>query len=86
MGYTLELKRLEDLLDHTDYVNEVYYKCDETEEGVYYFKIKAGKVYWEGFVRKKDKVYERLMHVLKIKGVEIKDAHKDDEFAEVLMR
>jgi len=63
--------QLDDVLDNADYVRFIIYAVEEIDDNTEYYKILAGRFYWEGEVSTKSKIYHRLIEVLSRKGVKV---------------
>jgi len=80
----LEVEDLGDLIEHADYVREIYYKMYDIDEDVVYAVIIAGRLIWRGEINKNTPRYRKLMSILEVKGTRVKKIVSMDDLVEVV--
>ena len=76
-----EVDNLRDFLEYCSYVKVVLYQEEETEKGYIYYRLLAGRLYWEGPVEINSKLFSDLSDLLAAKGIKVVKALDLDTLA-----
>jgi len=65
------VENLDDFLEYCSYVKVILYQEEERSEEYMYYKLLAGRLYWEGPVFVKSDDYKKILDLLALKGVKV---------------